>query len=90
MPENSYLLANWEFAVGFSNCTNSPNFEAKINCNTSEPNVPKWKKTCTGLQLMWCSNLWWAVIYVDPGRSWKSERLEECESGRVLDWKSMR
>merc|ERR1711949_84148 len=43
-----FLLASWEFAVGFSNCSNSPNFEAKINCNTTTPNVPKWKKTCTG------------------------------------------
>ena len=29
---------------------NSLNFEAKINCNTIKPNVPKWRKTCTGLK----------------------------------------
>ena len=34
----------------FSNCSNSLNFEAKINCNTIKPNVPKWRKTCTGLK----------------------------------------
>ena len=33
-----------------SNCSNSLNFEAKINCNTIKPNVPKWRKTCTGLK----------------------------------------
>ena len=27
-----------------------PNFEAKIKCNTIKPNVPKWRKTCTGLK----------------------------------------
>jgi hypothetical protein len=33
-----------------SNCSNSLNFEAKLNCNTIKPNVPKWRKTCTGLK----------------------------------------
>ena len=33
-----------------SNCAKSLNFEAKINCNTIKPNVPKWRKTCTGLK----------------------------------------
>ena len=50
LPENSYLLANWEFAVRFSNSSNSLNFEAKINCNIFKPKVPKWGKTCTGLK----------------------------------------
>ena len=45
----SCLLSNWLFAENFSNCSNSLNFEAKINCNTIKPNVPKWRKTCTGL-----------------------------------------
>ena len=26
------------------------NFEANINCNTIKTNVPKWRKTCTGLK----------------------------------------
>ena len=46
----SCFLSNWLLAEKFSNCSNSLNFEAKINCNTTEPNVPKWRKTCTGLQ----------------------------------------
>ena len=46
----SCLLSKWLFAEKFSSCSNSLNFEAKINCNTSKPNVPKWRKTCTGLQ----------------------------------------
>ena len=46
----SCLLSNWLFAAKFSNCSNSLNFEAKINCNTIKPNVPKWRKTCTGLK----------------------------------------
>ena len=33
-----------------SNCSNSLNFEAKINCNTIKQNVPKWRKTCIGLK----------------------------------------
>ena len=37
----------------FSNCSNSLNFEAKINCNTIKTNVPKWRKTCTGLKFDW-------------------------------------
>ena len=32
------------------NSSNSLNFEAKIKCNTIKPNVPKWRKTCTGLK----------------------------------------
>ena len=46
----SCLLSNWLFAEKFSNCSNSLNFEAKINCNTIKLNVPKWRKTCTGLK----------------------------------------
>ena len=46
----SCLLSNWLFAEKFSNCSNSLNFEAKINCNTIKSNVPKWRKTCTGLK----------------------------------------
>ena len=46
----SCLLSNWLFAEKFSNCSNSLNFEAKINCNTFKPNVPKWRKTCTELK----------------------------------------
>ena len=33
-----------------SNCFNSLNFEAKIDCNIIKPNVAKWRKTCTGLK----------------------------------------
>ena len=33
-----------------SNCSNSLNFEAKINCNTTKQNDLKWRKTCTGLK----------------------------------------
>ena len=47
-PENSYLLTNWQFCARFSNCSNSLNFEAKINCNTTKQNDLKWRKTCTG------------------------------------------
>ena len=49
---HSYLHENWQFSAWFSNYSysNSLNFEAKIKCNTSKPNVPKWRKTCTGLQ----------------------------------------
>ena len=46
----SCYLSNCLFAEKFSNCSNSLNFEAKINCNTIKPNVPKWRKTCTGLK----------------------------------------
>ena len=49
----SCLLSNWLFTEKFSNCSNSLNFEAKINCNTIKPNVPKWRKTCTGLKFDW-------------------------------------
>ena len=45
-----FCFLNWLFAAKFSNCSNSLNFEAKINCNTIKPNVPKWRKTCTGLK----------------------------------------
>ena len=44
------MLSNWLSAAKFSNCSNSLNFEAKINFNTNKPNVPKWRKTCTGLK----------------------------------------
>ena len=46
-----FCFLNWLFAENFSNCSNSLNFEAKINCNTSKLNVPKCKKTCTELIL---------------------------------------
>ena len=46
----SCLLPNWLFAEKFSNCVNSLNFEAKINCNTSKLYVPKWRKICIGLK----------------------------------------
>ena len=49
----SCLLSKWLFAEKFSNCSNSLNFEAKINCNTIKTNVPKWRKTCTGLKFDW-------------------------------------
>ena len=44
-----FCFLNWLYAAKFSNCSNSLNFEAKINCNTFKPNVPKWRKTCTEL-----------------------------------------
>ena len=50
LPKNSILSAKRQFSARFSNCSNSLNFEAKINCNTIKPNVPKWRKTCTGLK----------------------------------------
>ena len=34
----------------FSNCSNSLNFEAKINFDTTKQNELKWRKTCTGLK----------------------------------------
>ena len=46
----TFLLENWLFAGRFSNCSKSLNFEAKINCNSIKTNVPKWRKTCTGLK----------------------------------------
>ena len=49
-PENSYLLTNWQFCARFSNCSNSLNFEAKINFITTRQNDLKWRKTCTGLK----------------------------------------
>ena len=45
-----FCFLNWLHAAKFSNCSNSLNFEAEINCNTFKPNVPKWRKTCTGLK----------------------------------------
>ena len=47
---HSCYLPNCLFAEKFSNCSNSLNFEAKINCNTFKSNVPKWRKKCTGLK----------------------------------------
>ena len=49
-PENSFLLTNWQFCARFSNCSNSLNFEAKINFITTRQNDLKWRKTCTGLK----------------------------------------
>ena len=46
----SCYLSNWLFAEECSNCSNSLNFEAKFNCNSIKPNVPKWRKICTGLK----------------------------------------
>ena len=46
----SCLLSKWLFAEKFSNCSNSLNFEAKINCNSIKSNVPKWRKICIGLK----------------------------------------
>ena len=53
LPKNSILSAKRQFSACFSNCSNSLNFEAKINCNTIKTNVPKWRKTCTGLKFDW-------------------------------------
>ena len=39
-----------QFSARFSNCSNSLNFEAKINRNTTKQNDLKWRKTCTGLK----------------------------------------
>ena len=50
MPKNSILSAKRQFSARFSNCSNSLNFEAKINCNTTKQNDLKWRKTCTGLK----------------------------------------
>ena len=66
-----------------SNCSNSLNFEAKINCNTIKPNVPKWRKTCTGLKFdllnfygpqsnihtFWDPTFFWLTLYVHWGYS---------------------
>jgi len=60
-----------------SNCSNSLNFEAKIKCNTIKPNVPKWRKTCTGLKFdllnfygpqsnihtFWDPSFFWLTLY---------------------------
>ena len=45
----THLLANWSFAARFTNCSNSLNFEAKINFKTRQNDL-KWQKTCTGLK----------------------------------------
>ena len=50
LPENSILFRNRPFAARFSNCSNSLNFEAKINFNNTRQNDLKWRKTCTGLK----------------------------------------
>ena len=61
-----------------SNCSNSLNFEAKIKCNTIKPNVPKWRKTCTGLKFdlldfygpqsnihtFWDPTFFWLTLYL--------------------------
>ena len=47
---HSCYLSNCLFAEKFSNCSNSLNFEAKINCNSIKSNVPKWRKICIGLK----------------------------------------
>ena len=51
LPKNSILSAKRQFSARFSNCSNSLNFEAKINCNTTKQNDLKWRKTCTGSKL---------------------------------------
>ena len=43
-------LSELEQFEKFSSSFNSLHFEAKINCNTFRPNVPKWRKTCAGLK----------------------------------------
>ena len=49
--QNTYRVSQKKVgSQKISNCSNSLNFEAKINCNTIKPNVPKWRKTCTGLK----------------------------------------
>ena len=50
LPENSILFVNRPFAARFSNYSNSINFKAKINFNTTRQNDLKWRKTCTGLK----------------------------------------
>ena len=50
LPENSILFVNRPFSARFSNCSNSLNFQAKINFNTTRQNDLKWRKTCTGLK----------------------------------------
>ena len=45
------FLAIWLFAARFSNCSNSLNFEAKINFNTSKVKFPNQRSKCTGLKL---------------------------------------
>ena len=61
-----------------SNCSNSLNFEAKINCNTIKQNVPKWRKTCIGLKFyllnfygpqsnihtFWDPSFFWLTLYI--------------------------
>ena len=59
-------------------CSNWLNFEAKINCNNIKPNVPKWRKTCTGLKFdllnfygpqsnihtFWDPIFFWLTLYI--------------------------
>ena len=45
------FLAIWLFATQFSNCSNSLNFEAKINFNTSKVKFPRQREKCTGFKL---------------------------------------
>ena len=47
---HSFCFLKLLFAEKYSRCSNSLNFEVKINFNTSKPNVPKWRKTFTWLQ----------------------------------------
>ena len=75
----SCLLSDWLFTEFFSNCSNSLNFEAKINCNTFKSNVPKWRKTCTGLKFDFepfdgpCIK-WklWSTLQVNKMRFWNT------------------
>ena len=48
-----FCFLNWLLAAKFSNCSNSLNLKAKINCNTIKTIVPKWRKTCRGLKFDW-------------------------------------
>ena len=47
----SCFLSYWLFAEKFSNCSNSLNFEVKINFNTIKENCSKCRTKCTGLKL---------------------------------------
>ena len=80
-----FCFPNWLFAAKFSHCSNSLNFEAKINCNTIKPNVLKWRKTCTGLKfdsihfygpqshiILSGDNLWGPCIYANFWQSFKN------------------
>ena len=76
----SYLYRVSQKKVGSqknSNCFNSLNFEAKIDCNIIKPNVAKWRKTCTGLKFdllnfygpqsnihtFWDPSFFWLTLY---------------------------